>query len=213
MRRRLVPRAALLLLAATACSAPPRQPPDADTPAARADSAAPTAAPPIALPDTAALPAAFAGDTQPVEGGDGGVSGAATLVAVRTAADAGRGFERLVLELEGATLPPYRVAYASEPPTQCGSGRPVPVAGGAVLLVHLHRTRVHAERGGEMVPTVTERDRRLGQPAMRQLTLTCDFEGETEWALGLAGRRPFRVLELPSPTRLVVDVASGPPPR
>lgn len=207
MRRRLHPLASLLLLAVAACSAPPRQPPEADSPATIADPAAPPA------PDTGAEPATFTGDTLPVEGGDGGATGAATLVAVRTAADSGGGFERLVLELEGATLPPYRVAYASEPPSQCGSGRPVQVEGSAVLLVHLHRTRAHAERGGEMVPTVTERDRRPGRPAMRQLTLICDFEGETEWALGLAGRRPFRVLELSSPTRLVVDVAGGAPPR
>lgn len=43
--------------------------------------------------------------------------------------------------------------------------------------------------------------------AVQQVKLTCDFEGELTWALGVGGQRPFRVTTLADPPRLVVDVA------
>jgi hypothetical protein len=202
MRRCRTPLAALLLLTAGACSAAPRVATDVDTTGRSAGPAVPAAA----TTDTAD----FAGSIAPVDGAGSGAAGITTLVAVRTAVAPGGSYERVVFELDGPGLPAYRVAYADQPPQQCGSGSTVPVTGDAVLTIRLRQTRAHAERGGAMAPTIVDRDRRLAQPVMRQLTLICDFEGETEWVLGLAGRRPFRVLELSSPTRLVVDVGSAP---
>ena len=190
------------MLGAVACSGPARQ-------EVGSDATVPANVPPSS---TEADTAGFTGTMDPVERGSD-ASVVTTLAAVRTAPGAGRDFERVVFELDGASLPPYVVRYDTEPPTQCGSGQPVHVAGDATLTIQLHRTRAHAERDGAMTPTITDRDRRLEQPVMRQLTLVCDFEGEVTWVLGLAGRRPFRVLELASPARLAVDVGGAPPAR
>lgn len=126
----------------------------------------------------------------------------ATLVEVETGRH--ESFDRVVLEFDGATLPGYTVEYADGPVHQCGSGRPVSVEGDAVLRVRLEPARAHDEAGEA---TVADRTRAPGLPVLREATLICDFEAHVEWVLGLAGRRPYRVLELSGPTRLVVDVA------
>ncbi len=172
--------------------------PPADTTAASGGVGSDTT---VAVPD-----ATFAGDTAPVEHQRPG-SGMATLAAVRAAPRQAEPFERVVFEF-AEQLPGHRVAYANGPVSECGSGRTVSVAGQATLLVRLEPAQAHAEREGEMQSTLTERDRRLDQPLVRQLTLTCDFEGQVAWAIGLAERRPFRVMELQHPPRLVVDVAA-----
>ena len=125
----------------------------------------------------------------------------ATLRAVRSAAH--DGFDRVVFEFAEATLPSYHIAVPDAPVRQCGSGRPVSLSGDARLEVRFDRTRAHTDAG---TPTVTDRERSPGLPRLRVLTLTCDFEGMVEWALGLATPGPFRVTELTDPTRLVVDV-------
>jgi hypothetical protein len=135
--------------------------------------------------------------------------GVATLLAVRVATRPASGAERVVFEFDGDGVPRYEIAYARPPFSQCGSGQPVKVAGGAVLRVRLRATRAHAEHGEDVRPTVTERDRTLDQKLLRQLTLTCDFEGEVEWLLGVTARAPYRILELRSPARLVVDLMEG----
>lgn len=130
----------------------------------------------------------------------------ATLLAVRTSAPSTEGVERVVFEFDGDSVPRYEISYLAPPYVQCGSGRPIEVAGEAVLQIRLRATRAYAETADEFVPTVTERDRKLGQPLLSQLTLNCDFEGEVEWLAGLASRIPFRIMELESPARLVVDL-------
>lgn len=134
----------------------------------------------------------------------------ATLLSARTSPPSVDGVERLVFEFDGESVPRYEMAYLEPPYVQCGSGHPVTVAGDAVLQLRLRGTRAHAESAEQILPTVTERDRKLDQPLLRQLILTCDFEGEVEWLLGLTSRLPFRILELESPARLVVDFS---PPR
>ena len=176
-----------------------------------ADSAAngPAASSGEAAPDSdVARESAFAGTTGASTGGTGRAA-TATLRAVRTSPPSAAAVERVVFEFDGDSVPRYEIAYAEPPFMQCGSGRPVAVAGGAVLQVRLRGTHAHAESGGEMLATVTERDRKLDQPLLRQLTLTCDFEGEVEWLLGVAVRTPYRILELQAPARLVVDLAGG----
>ena len=121
------------------------------------------------------------------------------------------GWERVVFEFRGDTLPGYGVRYTTERPAQCGSGNPMQVEGGAYLVMRLRGTHAHVFEGERAIVTVEERDRQVGYPLLKQLTLTCDFEGEVEWVLGLAERRPYRVLELREPTRLVVDVQAGAP--
>ena len=113
-----------------------------------------------------------------------------------------QGFDRVVFEFEGSAVPGYRIGYQDRP-VQCGSGEPVEVAGGAWLQVQLLPAQAHTEAGE---PTVRERERRLDLPVVKEIESTCDFEADVTWVLGIDSRRAYRVQELASPARLVVDV-------
>ncbi|HEX6746056.1 MAG TPA: hypothetical protein VF092_01990 [Longimicrobium sp.] len=117
------------------------------------------------------------------------------------------GFDRLVLDFGDGPLPGWHVEYVDSPVRQCGSGQVKQVAGQAWLLVRLRTAQAHDDLGA---PTVRQRDIPLGLPVMRQLALTCDFEGDVEVVLGLASPNPYRVMELAGPNRLVVDVRQQP---
>lgn len=203
-RRRLA--AAALLAALAACAGGDAPPADSATAGAAPDSVASTPAPALPAADTGAPAGAFAGTLEPTRRERPVTIDATVLTDVRTARQAG--YERVVFELRGDRMPGYDVLYESGPARQCGSGEPVDVAGTARLLVRLRGTHAHEFAGERAVVTVAERDRRLDFPLLRQLTLVCDFEAQVEWVLGLAERRPYRVLELRDPTRLVVDIES-----
>jgi hypothetical protein len=112
------------------------------------------------------------------------------------------GFDRVVLEFLGSSVPGYRVEYADEA-SQCGSGDPVRAAGDGMLVVTLRGTQAHDDRGQ---PTVSPRERRLQMPVVREYRFSCDFEGVVQVVLGVAGRNQYRVMELQNPARLIVDV-------
>lgn len=124
-----------------------------------------------------------------------------TLESVRTARN--DGFDRLVFEFERGRVPGYRIEYVEQPVRQCGSGQPVQLRGDAWLRVRLEPSQAHDDRGR---PTVQDRARSADLPLVRELRLICDYEGQVEWVLGLASPNPFRVTQLNSPARLVVDV-------
>jgi len=113
------------------------------------------------------------------------------------------GYDRVVFEFEGASVPGYKVEYVDKPVKDCGSGEPREVAGDARLVVHLLPAAAHTEKGGV---TVKDRHRRVEQAALRQIDQICDFEGHVDWVLGVATPAPYRVIELTGPARLVVDV-------
>lgn len=125
---------------------------------------------------------------------------------VRTASQ--QGFDRIVFEFEGSTVPGYRVEYVDPPAIQCGSGEPVEVAGAALLQVRLIPAQAHTEAGEA---TIKDRERHLSLPVLRELESTCDFEADVTWVLGVAARNRFRVQELPNPARLVIDIQHGRP--
>jgi len=128
--------------------------------------------------------------------------GHATLVDVRVARQAG--VERIVFEFD-SHVPRYEVKYQPNP-MQCGSGDPVTVAGGATLWVRFRSTVAHRFEGERPVVTVPSRDVAPGLPQVKQLKQICDFEGEVEWVIGVAGERPFTVSTLAAPPRIVVDI-------
>ncbi len=123
-----------------------------------------------------------------------------TLREVRTARN--EGFDRLVLQFDGDQLPGYHVEYVDKPVIKCGSGDPTEVAGQGWLQVRVQPAQAHE---GTQV-TVAERERKPGLPLVQELELTCDFEGEVTWVLGVKSPNKYRVMELKGPTRLVVDV-------
>ena len=117
----------------------------------------------------------------------------------------GRGYDRVVFELAGDSVPGYRVEYAAGPVRSCGSGDVVSVAGSERLVVHLEPARAHDDQGNPVPP---QRDLVPGLPAVREVKLVCDFEGQVEWVLGLPAKQPYRVTELAG--RLLLDVKQGP---
>lgn len=123
-----------------------------------------------------------------------------TLREVRTARN--EGFDRLVLQFDGDQVPGYHVEYVDKPVIKCGSGDPTELAGQGWLQVRVQPAQAH--EGAQ--PTVTERERKPGLPIVQELELTCDFEGEVTWVLGVKSPNKYRVMELKEPTRLVVDV-------
>ncbi len=77
------------------------------------------------------------------------------------------------------------------------------MAGASRLSVRLEPARAHDDTGSA---TIVDRRRTPALPALKELTIICDFEAQVEWVLGLTARTPYRVMELSGPTRLVVDV-------
>ena len=152
----------------------------------------------------------FAGTTAPLlrlrpppPPGAGALPPAALLRSVTAAP--GRGSDRVVFELAGDSAPGYRVEYAAGPVRSCGSGDVVSVAGSERLVVHLEPARAHDDQGNPVPP---QRDLVPGLPAVREVKLVCDFEGQVEWVLGLPAKQPYRVTELAG--RLLLDVKQSP---
>ncbi|MGH7644700.1 MAG: AMIN-like domain-containing (lipo)protein [Gemmatimonadales bacterium] len=129
----------------------------------------------------------------------------AVLHAVHVAAQPG--YDRVVFEFASDSLPGYHLEYATGAVVRCGSGDPVSIGGAARLLVRLEPAQAHDERGHA---TVVERSRAPGLPAVEEMKLVCDFEGQVEWVLGVEAATPYRVLEGAGPARLIVDVRHGP---
>jgi len=125
---------------------------------------------------------------------------------VETAA-ASPGYDRVVFEFAGDSVPGYRVEYTTKPVQRCGSGDPVTVAGTGRLIVRFEPARAHDEQSSL---TPAERHRTPGLPFVRELTLICDFEGQVAWVLGIAAPSEYRVSELTGPARLVLDVRHAP---
>lgn len=119
------------------------------------------------------------------------------LAAVRVVTH--QGYDRVVFEFAGDSLPGYHVEYARGPVRRCGSGDPVALRGRERLIVRLEPARAHDERGQ---PTVERRELAPGLPAITEMKLICDFEGQVEWVLGVPGPLPYRVVETIAPPPL-----------
>lgn len=120
------------------------------------------------------------------------------VTGIRTARHAG--FDRFVVTMTGSRSD-HSVRYVRKLVAD-GSGATVPLGGQAVLAVTLLGAEAHA-KGSATVPRVGNPN----LPALRQWKVASDFEGQVEIGLGLADRVDFRVRELRSPHRLVIDVA------
>jgi hypothetical protein len=123
-----------------------------------------------------------------------------TLREVRSARN--EGFDRVVFQFDGDQLPGYHLEYIDRPVIKCGSGDPTAIAGQGWLAVRIQPAQAH--ENGQV--TVADRERKPGLPVLEELELTCDFEAEVTWVLGVKHPNKYRVMELHQPTRLVVDV-------
>jgi hypothetical protein len=119
------------------------------------------------------------------------------------------GYDRVVFEFRTG-VPGYDVGYVERPVRADGSGEPVAVSGAAVLLVRMEPA-LDADLTQESAPPTYTGPARL-HPATRavaELVRTGGFEAVITWAVGVDGKRPFRVTRLDSPARIVLDVASS----
>jgi hypothetical protein len=123
------------------------------------------------------------------------------LRAIRTGRH--KGFDRVVFEFRGGSVPGYRIEYVDRPVRECGSGNTVAVAGDGWLRVRLTPAQAHTDAGR---PTIAYREFRPRLPLIKELQSTCDFEGEVEWVIGVSSPNRYRVMELSNPRRLVVDI-------
>jgi hypothetical protein len=198
-------RAVLLALSLSAmfggCGQPAEPSPQAPPAGSAPRPAHPPSASPVPNPPTTQEPVDDFEGTIGIVSRERPSAPVAVLRSVRTATH--EGFDRVVFEFEGDRVPGYHVEYVDKPVRACGSGEPVSVAGDAWLLVRLVPAQAHDDDGKA---TVDERDRRLQFPVLRQLRAVCDFEADVTWVLGVAAPNRYRVLELASPARLVVDV-------
>ncbi|HQR27025.1 MAG TPA: hypothetical protein PLP61_08310 [Nocardioides sp.] len=109
-------------------------------------------------------------------------------------------FDRVVIDVKGR-LPGGRTHYRREFRYD-PSDLKVPIRGG--LEVVLRPAYVTDAQGHEVYegPTLV----RPGLPALKAVALTGTFEGQVNFAFGLAPRRtPYRVFLLHDPQRIVVD--------
>ncbi|ATB30555.1 AMIN-like domain-containing (lipo)protein [Melittangium boletus] len=222
MKRRglAVPTLGLMVcLAGVGCSkdsAPPparaAEPPTAPAPApANKDTPAPVTPPPATAQPTPAEPAPAPAPAAPAPAKVGEWMERklelsrpelkpVTLREVRAARN--DGFDRVVFQFDSDQVPGYRIEYLDTPAINCGSGDPIPLAGQGRLQVSLQPAQAH-ENGQS---TLAERARKPALPLLEEMKLTCDFEAEVTWVLGVKEPHAYRVLELKEPTRLVVDV-------
>ena len=113
-------------------------------------------------------------------------------------------FDRLVIDthLAGDS---YYVRYTDEV-THVGSGEPVPLRGGAKLLVVAYSPSYDEDYDPTYVPAnPAEVVDVTGYRTFRQVAWAGSWEGTTDLGLGVRAHLPFRVFTLPD--RIVVDVA------
>ncbi|CAM5264850.1 AMIN-like domain-containing (lipo)protein [Streptomyces aurantiogriseus] len=119
-------------------------------------------------------------------------------------------YDRFVVDVPGAAADElgFSVGYVDQL-YQDGSGRPIPVGGGAILEVRVNAPAYDPETGTPTYPG------RVAQPlpgvnltgyrTFRDTRFAGSFEGVTQFGLGVRARLPFRVLRLAD--HVVVDVA------
>ncbi|WP_455567648.1 AMIN-like domain-containing (lipo)protein [Streptomyces bobili] len=119
-------------------------------------------------------------------------------------------YDRLVIDVPGATAAQlgYTVQYVTRL-YQDGSGRYIPVAGGAILEVRVTAPAYDPDTGTPTYPARASRPlpgvNITGYRTFRDTRYAGSFEGDTQLGLGVRARLPFRVLPLDG--RLVIDVA------
>lgn len=175
---------------------------------------------PTVAPSPSASPVANLGPFVCGAGGSGGHQvvqpsrdGSGNLTAVRVAHQAG--FDRVTFEFAGATLPTYAITLQPGTHfTQDGSGMPVDLQGIQGLKVVFHGAS-EMDLNGNLTYTGSN-DIMLAPAAgsgnaVAEVRQVGDFERVLSWAVGLSARPACtRILELSSPSRLVIDVQQQP---
>ena len=198
---------AIVLVAVASCTTSTPAASPADTPAASpasATSAASSAASPATAPsgpsssaadcDTGTWRAAPVSVTRHVA-----VPPIPVVTAIRTAAHADCGYDRIVLDITGPA-PGYSIKHVTRV-TADPSGKTITVPGRSDLLITLRPAQAHTDSGS---PAVTRRVVIPGHPMLKGYVLAGDSEGVLTLALGLRSTTSIRVGEFPG--RLYIDL-------
>jgi hypothetical protein len=110
-------------------------------------------------------------------------------------------YDRVVFDINGSEPVAFAARYVPVVRAD-GSGRRVPVAGGAALEVIVRAPILGADSQGHQpwrtAPAVGERlvapSRLAGWSSLRAVTFAGSFEGQTTMAVGVRERLPFRIL-------------------
>jgi hypothetical protein len=112
------------------------------------------------------------------------------------------GFDRVVLQLDGP-LPGYRVEYVDTVREPAPNDATVSLEGEAALQVTLGPAVGQDDGGLTFAPDSVRPQLR----SVREVTYAGDGEGGSVFGIGVSQQRPFRVVDLQDPPRVVVDVA------
>ncbi|MFF7214718.1 hypothetical protein ACFZAU_29955 [Streptomyces sp. NPDC008238] len=161
-----------------------------------------------AAPTAAAAPAAVC----PTGWGSLPKSGTDADLGALTDIRAGRHecYDRVVFDVPtaGTDAIGYTVQYV-DAVHQDGSGRVIPVSGGAIIEIRVAAPSYDPQTGAATYPGRAGRTLPgvdlTGYRTFRDARFASSFEGDTQVGLGVRARLPFRVFQLPD--RLVVDVA------
>jgi hypothetical protein len=183
----------------TACSVGTAAPPT--TPVAGTTSTPPEAASAARITaPTVPVPTAPGSNLAPFKCADasGGTAGAANVVDVRVAEQAG--YDRFVIQFD-SKVPSYTVKRQAKPVFKSGgSGQSVTLLGSAGVLV-----QVHSASGAATYTGATD----FKHPEfliVNEAQRTEDFEGYLSWGLGLSKPACMRAFTLSNPPRLVIDL-------
>jgi hypothetical protein len=148
------------------------------------------------------LPEEFEGTTAAVEQPkpDPPPSAPFTLRQIRTGGH--DDFDRVVFDFEGDTPPGFRVEYVDKLTRKCGSDE-LKVTGGTWLLVRMAPAQAHNDAGRTSMGSL-EFDEDL--QVVKFIRPVCDADGQVEWLIEVADRKPYRAESLPEPARLVIDI-------
>jgi hypothetical protein len=125
-----------------------------------------------------------------------GGGGQATMSTARVGVQ--NGYDRFVIQFAGPVVPQWQVALqGSASFTQNGGAVTLP--GGAGLQVTLQG----ASGGGAFSPS----DLKPGYSEIQEARVLSDSQGTVQWGVSLAHAACFHAWVLPSPSRLVIDVA------
>ena len=113
-----------------------------------------------------------------------------------------KNFDRVVIDVRG-DVPGYTVRYVHKL-TYDASGKPVRLKGKRFIAIALTPAKAENAKGRSLYHGPRLQQYRM--PSLRGVAFTGDFEGVVSFGLSLRHRDDFRVSELSSPSRLVIDL-------
>jgi hypothetical protein len=138
-------------------------------------------------------------------------SGGRTMYLTDVQAKGDRCVDRITFSFrkQGTAQPGYTVHYlpAAQATVEDGSGRKLEVAGNAFLVVRIFPAATALASGDKL--EFTYRGKRLQPTGMRhvqEIVKTGDFEAVVTWAIGLDGKRPFRLSGSASKPGFTVEI-------